>query len=429
MKPLSRRQAVAGLVCAPALHLAAARAEPVDDLQRAIEDAARRGVAFRLPAGVVVTRGLTLPAGAHLVGARGGSTLRLAGKGPLLRAGRIARLTLEGLRLEGAPADGHEGGLAHFNDVSGLSVTGCEIVAAARDGLRLEGCGGSIAGNRLRDIGATGILAIDSTGLQIENNEIAGCGDNGVRVWRWTKGYDGGRVVGNRIRDIASRSGGQGQNGNGVSVYRADGVRASNNDIRHCAWSHLRNNSCRDIVFVDNVCVECGETSIWAEFAFRDATISRNRVDGAGAGISMTNLAEHNGRGAVCTDNEVRNIRPIVSDDGKTVYPNQRAIHAEADARIAGNVVDGSPWVGVSLGWGPFLQNVTVEDNTIRNAPYGVSFSVAPGAGRGRIAGNRIGGASKAAIVALRWEEVASGDLIDGCAPWPNIECAGNRRL
>ena len=424
---LSRRDVFAGLLAAPALHLAASRAEAADDLQSAIEDATRRGKSFRLPPGLTRTRGLTLPGGAHLVGAPGGSTLRLLGEGPLLRAGRVATLRLEGVAIEGAPDASAKGGLVHFNDIPRLTVERCRIAHAAKDGLRVEGCGGRIAGNDLRDIGSTGVFAIDSVGMEIVDNTITRCGDNGVRVWRWKKGYDGGRVSGNRISSIETRSGGTGENGNGVSVYLADAVAATGNDIRNCAWSCLRNNSGRGVLFSGNVCREAKETAIWAEFAFRDATIVDNEIDGAGAGISMTNL-DHGGRGALRTGNKVPNIRPIIDSAGK-VFPNQRAIHAEADARVAGNIVDGSPWVGISLGWGPFLQNVAVEDNTIRNVPFGVSFSVAEGAGRGRIAGNRIGPVGKAAIVALRWEAEASGDLIDGCGKWTHIECAGNKRV
>ena len=424
----SRRQAVAGLIASPALLLAGARAEATGTLQAAIDDATRRGLSCRLPPGVTTTRGLTLPEGAHLVGARGGSTLRLAGSGPLLRGGRVSRIRVEGVRLEGARGDGHDGGLAQFHEVPRLTIENCQIVGAGRDGLRIERCGGRIGENTFRSIGRTGLFAIDSAGLGIDGNVIEDCEDNAIRVWRWKAGHDGTRVHGNRIRGVRSRSGGTGENGNGVSVYLADGVSVIGNDVGDCAWSALRNNSCRNVVFSRNVCANVGETAIWAEFAFRDVVITDNKVAGAGAGISMTNLAEHNGRGAICTGNEVRDIRPIVDASGK-VLPNQRAIHAEADARIANNVVDGSPWVGINLGVGPYLQNVSVENNVIRNAPYGVGFTVAPGAGRGRIVGNRIGEAAKAAIVALRWEEAASGDLIGGCGAWAHIECADNRRI
>ena len=427
MAQLTRRAALAGLIAAPALHLAEARAEPTRNLQNVIDAATRAGRAARLPKGATTTRPLILPPGAHLVGASGGSTLRLSGAGPLIRGERAARTRLEGVRFEGKSGDAKQA-LVSFSNISNLDILGCSFFDAAGDGLRIDSCGGRIAENIFERIGATALFSTDASGLVVENNRIAGCGDNGIRIWRWRSGYDGSRVSDNRIRKIDTRSGGTGENGNGVSLWLADGVTATRNDVRDVAWAALRNASCRNITFADNVCADVKETAIWAEFAFRDATITGNRIDGAGAGISMTNLAEHNGRGAICTGNIVRNIRPIVTPQGK-VLPNQRAIHAEADARIAGNEVDGSPWVGINLGWGPYLQNVSVEDNTIRNAPYAIGFSVAPGAGRGRIVGNRIANAGKAAVVALRWEDVASGDLLDGCGKWPNVECALNRRI
>lgn len=424
---LSRRSLVVGLVTAPALHLAASRAEAAADLQAAIEDATRRGQSYRLPRGVTRTRGLTLPGGAHLVGASGGSTLRLVGDGPLLRASHVDSLRLEGVTFAGDPRGATDGGLAQFTSVPRLRIETCVFTDAARDGLRLERCGGRIAGNTINRIGRGGLFSVDAVGLEIERNIVEDCGDNGIQVWRWTQGYDGARIAGNRIRAIRTRSGGSGENGNAISIFRAGGVSVIGNETRDAAFSAVRNNSGRGVVISDNICVNSGETAIFAEFAFRDVTIANNRVEGAAAGISMTNL-DHNGRGATCTGNIVRDIRPYVAPDGVT-YTKQRGIHAEADARVAGNVVDGSPWTCIHLGWGPFLQNVTAEDNIVRNAPYGISASVAPGAGRCRVARNSIGHVGKAAIVAMRWDEVVADNLIDGCGKWAHLECADNRRI
>jgi hypothetical protein len=60
----------------------------------------RAGVA-RLPPGVIVIRSLELPPGARLIGAPGGSTLKLIGPGPLLHATGSSGVTLESIVFDG----------------------------------------------------------------------------------------------------------------------------------------------------------------------------------------------------------------------------------------------------------------------------------------------------------------------------------------
>ena len=269
------------------------------------------------------------------------------------------------------------------------------------------------------------LFSLDAVGLSIKDNAISRCADNGIQIWRSEQGHDGTLLKANRITAIRNVSGGSGQYGNAISVFRAGGVNASGNSIADCAFSALRNNSGHDVSFIGNDCKSCGETAIFAEFAFRNAIIRDNRIDGALSGIQMVNFADAGGRGALCTGNILKNLPPQKPDGEGWGYG--AAIKAEADVLVAGNVIEGAPWIGVMAGWGPSLDNVRVEDNTIANAPIGVGVSVAPGAGRASVRGNRISGARDGAIAAMRWTEVVNAGLAEGAgSAYPQISVTGN---
>src|SRR5690606_27029986 len=116
-------------------------------------------------------------------------------------------------------------------------------------------------------------------------------------------------ISGNRIARIDWRGGGNGQNGNGVNVFRADGVIVAGNHIADCAFTAVRLNGTRNTQVSGNVCLNSGEVAIFSEFAFSGSVIANNIVDGAAGGISITNL-DNGGQLAVCSGNIVRNIFP-----------------------------------------------------------------------------------------------------------------------
>lgn len=395
--------AAACLVAAPAL----ARSER-GRLELAAATTLRRNE-IRLPPGVTTTRGLTLAPGTRLLADRAGSTLRLVGEGPLLRVEGADVIEIEGVAFDGARA-GREGGLIEARDVGALTMEGCVLRNAGRDAIRLERCGGKIARTTIRGAGRGGVFSLDSRGLTLQSLHVEDIGDNAIQIWTSTPRHDGAQILDCRIHKVANRSGGNGQNGNGISIFRAGGVTAKGNRISNCAFSALRNNGGRDVSFLDNACVASGETAIFAEFAYRDVTIRNNLIDGGSAGVQMTNFADAGGRGGVCADNVIRNIQRYF-DPKAEEWGSETGIKVEAETLVTRNRIEGAPWVGVLVGWGPSLKDVRVEDNIIRDAPIGVGVSVAPGAGRARIARNRIENAKDGAVVAMRWMKAASGDL------------------
>ena len=199
----------------------------------------------------------------------------------------------------------------------------------------------------------------------------------------------------NRIERIAAKSGGSGQNGNAINVYRAGSVIVSGNRIADCAFSAIRSNSGSNCQMIGNSCARLGETALWAEFAFEGAVIANNLIDKAATGIAVTNFND-GGRLAVVQGNLIRNLFLR-----KDAVPNGVGIAVEADSVVTGNVIEGSISYGIVIGWGRYLRDVSVTDNLIRNAFIGIGVSIDPAAGTALITNNLITGAKDGGIRAM----------------------------
>jgi uncharacterized secreted repeat protein (TIGR03808 family) len=396
-------------------------------LRNAIADATRGGRAYALPAGTTHTSNLHLPDGARLIGVPGTTRLVLEGEGPLLSADGAARIALSGLALDGADISlGGDRGLVDFSNVAEATISDCAIERSGGVGLRLRACGGRIERNAIRDIAAGGLFTTDATGLVIADNRLDRCGDNGIQVWRSVRGDDGARVSGNRVSDIRNISGGAGQYGNGISIFRAGGVLVANNTIRRCAFSAVRNNGGAGVIISENSCADLGETAIFAEFDFEGCIISDNSIDAAICGVQMVNFAGSQGRGAVCSGNIIRNLKPSQNHSGHE-FGYESGIKVEADATVVGNVIEGSPWVGILVGWGASLRDVAVQGNVVRDAPIGIGVSIVAGAGSAVIADNMISGASRGAVLGMNLDRAATSDLARGGPAPPQLRVSGNQ--
>ena len=405
------------------------RPDPVRDrsaaFAQAVRQAAERGVALRLPAGDVIVGDVELDVPVHIVGEKGARLVCAPGARRLLRA-RGADARIEGVRVEGArqrPTDPREDalGLLSFEDMRAVHVRDCVIVGAGGNGLTLERCGGVVVeGSAIRRAAEAAIFALDCQGARIVRNDIAHCGNGGILVWQSEKRHDGALVAMNHIRAIRADNGGSGQNGNGINVFRAGGVRVVDNDIAGCAFSAVRNNSGDEVVIARNLCRRSGEVAIFVEFAFFKALVASNLVEGAAAGISVTNMRE-GGRLATVTGNIVRDVAPVRGNEGEEGY----GIAAEADTAVTGNVVERAAKYGLALGWGPYLRNVTASGNVVRECPVGVAVSVVQGAGAAVITGNAFEHVRQA-VVGYEHTRRVTGDLVGARQRPRNVMLSGN---
>ena len=424
-QPLTRRHALIGLTtlaATPALAqsmldattLGVAADSGQDQstaLQSAVDQAASSGQTLRLPAGQIEILGLDIPGNLVIEGVPGGTVLAaLPGGSGIAITGR-ASLVLRDIGFAAAP----------------LTIQGSDDVALERCsfmavdiGVAIRDSGVTIRDCRFNDIGDAAIHSMDSRGLLIAGNRIENCGNAGIRIWRSDSGADGSIVTNNHIARIDWRGGGDGQNGNGINVFRADEVIIADNHIADCAFTAVRLNGTNNSQISGNTCLRSGEVAIFSEFEFSGSIIANNIVDGAATGISITNL-DVGGFLAVCAGNLVRNITPTSTVNPDTI---PIGIFAEADAAITGNTVHNVPGIGIAAGYGAFLRNVLISGNVVSEANYGIGVSVVDGAGAVQIGANMVA-AREHNIVGLAWSAVVETDLLNNAGDYPNVRLGG----
>ena len=306
-------------------------------LQKAVDAAAGRGVPLFLPGGSYRVGNIALSHGTTIAGTDGGAHLVAAGPAPIVHAEGQRDIALRGLDLDGSgggPTD-NRSGLIAFHACESVRLDGLNVHAGSSNGIYLDGCSGLVTGCSFASHAVAGIFANNSHELTLSQNRVTDCGNAGILVWQDASGPDGTIVTGNHILRIAARDGGNGQNGNGINIFRADNVLVADNVIDDCDFSAVRANTTRNVQIRGNTCTNIREVAIYSEFAFSGSVIANNVIDGAAAGISITNFKE-GGQLAVCSGNIVRNITPN-SPTNPDVTPY--GIYAEAETAITGNTI------------------------------------------------------------------------------------------
>ncbi|ODA66890.1 Pectate lyase superfamily protein [Methyloligella halotolerans] len=380
-------------------------------LQIAIQNAASSGTVLMLPAGTYAVGGLDLPSGVAIRGVPGRTVLKLSNADFIVKADGADGVSLEGLILDGGDQPlPEDAALLQANQTRHLEIANCRIFNSSENGVALQGCAGRVTYCEIGKIAKTALFSNDATGLEIAHNTIRDCGDNGIQVWRSEPGDDGTLVHANRIQRIEAKSGGSGQYGNGINVFRAGAVVVSNNRIADCAYSAVRDNSGRNCQIVGNSCSRLGETAIFVEFSFDGAVIANNVIDTAATGISVTNFNE-GGHLATVQGNLIRNLffRKDKSSGGI-------GIAAEADCAISGNVIERAPGYGLFLGWYKYLRDISATGNLIRNCHIGIGVSADGEAGFALITDNMISGAKDGAIRAMNGPKPVGPDLAESSA-------------
>ena len=450
-RSLTRRSLLAGLVATPALGLAAPKSllsaadfrggldashhgvtpgsedRSAKAFNRMLKEAATRNQPVFLPPGRYFVSNIDLPENIRISGVPGETRLVYSGDGSFMRSVGGKRVTLSDLVVDGANrwlADGQPG-LMTFQNTARLSIENCEILGAQKFAVWAERCAGRMSGNTISGAAESAIYAVECRDLAIRDNEVSDCGNGGILVHRWTKGFDGTIVSGNRISRIRANAGGTGEYGNGINVFRADDVQVANNYIADCAFTAIRSNAGSNVQVTANHCLNSGETAIYSEFGFDGAMISNNVIDGAANGILSVNFNE-GGRLAAINGNVIRNLKltaPYEQEDALFGI----GIEAESDAVVSANLIEGAPRWGMLIGWGPYLRDVSVTGNVIRQAPVGIAATVVEGAGHAMIRQNLFSETTEA-VAGYRWIEKVTGDLAQpGAESFAHLDIGENR--
>jgi uncharacterized secreted repeat protein (TIGR03808 family) len=398
-------------------------------LQRAINECARTRTPLVLAAGVYRASNLTLPAGAHVSGTRGATTLTLLGPGASLITGSGSdTITLSGLIFDGRRNELPErGALVRLENCQSVKIADCAFTASAGPAFIAIGSAGQLSDCTFTEIADVAVHVLDSRGFLIARNQIRDAGNAGIQVWRSRPGDDGAMIIDNRIEHVQNRLGGSGQYGNAINVFRAANVIVRGNRIRDCAFSAVRGNAASNLHIEGNSISNAREVAIYAEFGFEGALIASNDIKGAAIGISVTNFND-GGRLAVVQGNIVRNLlarRPAGTDpaDGAGI-----GIAVEADTAVSANIVENAPTAGIVLGSGPYLRDVAATGNIVRKCAIGVAVSVAPGAGTALIANNVISDTGRGAVVGMLRSRAVTGDLTKpGSEQYGQVTISGNR--
>lgn len=380
-------------------------------LQQAIDGAAAKQLPLFIPAGSYAVQDIKLHPKSHIFGVHGQSLLVQYGNAAIISTEYADDLRIEMINFEGGLSNNDNSQIVSLNFSKNINISDCQFFNANGTGLHLYACGGQIIGNQFHDIGQAALYCENSHNLTVMRNEIFDIGNNGILIWQGEKADDGSIVSHNYIYKINDRDGGNGQNGNGINVFKANNVIMSDNQFEQCAYSAIRINDGNNCQIINNQCHNIGEVALYAEFGFNGVMINNNLVDTAGAGISVANL-DQDGHLAIVKGNLLRNLTlraEATENDDSRAY----GIAAEADALIEGNVIENATNFGIGGGYGEYLRNVSVVNNMLKDCGYGITASVSQGAGRMTISNNSINNARHAAIVGFEWDEITTDDLVD----------------
>lgn len=368
--------------------------------QGILDKASKEDKPVYLPPGNYRISNVNLPERTRLMGLAGTARLIYSGGGAMLSALGCKQLVLDGIAFDGANRTLFEeyGGLLYARNCPDIQIKDCSFVGSLRSGISLDTCGGAVRNCQISGAaGLAGFFSVNGSGLTVSSNHISDCGNGGILIHRWQQGGDNTVVVNNRVTRINARDGGTGQRGNGINLFRADGVLVSGNHISDCAFSAVRANSANNASINGNTALNSGETALYAEFSFEGSNISNNIVDGATMGVSIANFNE-GGRLAVCANNLIRNLKT------EAPYPQEVqefgiGIGVEADTAVTGNVIENAPVAGLTLGWGSYLRNVLASNNIIRTSGVGIAVSVVDGAKTTVINSNLMQGCERGGII------------------------------
>ena len=393
-------------------------------LQDALLRASAEGRPLFLPPGTYYAQNLQVPSNLVVQGIPGKTVLAAAGTAPVARIAGSAHVRFESVTFSfgSSGPEGAEAGLLEIEASDHVTLTDCAFTGGKASGIAIHDAAAEIDSCDFLGHGLAAIFSLDSRGLTVSGNRIAGCGNGGILIWGNASRRGSSTVIGNSISGVGASNGGNGQNGNGINVFRCDDVLIANNRIADCAFTAIRLNATNNVVVSGNLCRNSGEVAIFSEFAFTGSVIADNIIDGAALGISITNM-DQSGQVATVTGNIVRNIRAA-----SAVNPDTRpiGIYAEAETAITGNTIYSVVGTGIRAGNGEFLRNVVIADNVLAAVNTGIGVSVADKAGPVSITGNSIT-AIDHGIVGMEWETVASDDLVRDAAKYPHVSLSGNR--
>jgi uncharacterized secreted repeat protein (TIGR03808 family) len=307
-------------------------------------------------------------------------------------------LRIEGqsnVRFEGLTFDGQNRALTDYvslrpafiavaNNAKNVVFSNCDIRNSPGIGLYLYNGASADIVNSAMSIHRVGIWSDDSL-LRALDNRLNQMSDNGIAVWRSTTTGDSSIVTGNTINGIDNLSGGTGQYGNGISVFRAIGLTIANNQIFNCKYSAIRCNGGGAHTITGNNIYNMREVAIFIEapgtgIDLTGVVVANNSISTVGNGISVANSGQFSdgvARSVVIQGNWIANVLDNPIPDAGYFPPSTIGfgIHVEQDCVVSGNLVDGAARIGIWVGTSTACRDLAVTGNVVRSAPIGIGVS------------------------------------------------------
>lgn len=366
------------------------------NLQDVLNAARSARLPLFLKAGTYVTGALDVTASngggnpLELVAAPGTVTIRLSGSAShLLNVVGVKNVSIRGIGFDGGnhTLTGPDvKGLVRFDGqtTSDFVLDDCTIYSSTRAGVVVvSGARGRITNNHISRC-QTGIYVYDGLAC-IEGNNLIDLFDNGICVWTHTATGNGSLVRNNTINWIANASGGTGEYGNGILVYRAGNVKVAEKNIFNAKYSAIRLNGTRDCHVLNNHCWNLREVAIFIEapgagINLSGCVVSGNTIDTAGLGISVANAGLYNdgsARRCIVSNNVINNmVINDISDPGQPASKTVgKGISVEVDADVMGNVIQNTKGSAISLGTNDATRNVMAVGNLMMGCPMGIGYS------------------------------------------------------
>lgn len=368
----------------------------VSNLQSAINNARSGAKPLQLLPGVYLTAQMLVDAASgggnrlEIFAEQGTVTVRLSAAAPyLLDVNNVPDVVVRGINFDGNNQTINGSGTAGLIRFEGASTTDfviseCNISNSPAAGVvAVSGARGRITDNRISNC-ATGIYAVDCQ-VMIKDNSLSGLNDNGICVWNSSVGGNGSWIVSNTINWVDNASGGTGEYGNGILIYRAGNVKVSENNIFNTKFSAIRLNAASNCHVVNNYCWNMREVAIFIEAPgagenLNGGIISGNNVDTAGFGISVSNSGLYSDGIAdrcVVSNNNIINItnNAVPYPDGSTSMTTGRGIAVETNAIITNNVISNTAGAAIGLGVNNAAKDIMATGNLINGCPMGIAYS------------------------------------------------------
>jgi len=294
-------------------------------------------------------------------------------------------------------------GVVRFSGVNGINnfvIDNCTITHSKGSGISTDNATGRICNNSIYGCD-NGICGLDSR-LQIERNSVNYCNDNGIQIWTSSVNGNSSTVSNNYITNISHNSGGTGQYGNGIVLYRAQNVRVINNVIGITDFSSIRLNQAGNCHVMGNFCFSAREVALFIECPGPGSSgtylvggvVANNIINGAGGGIAVVNsglAGDGVTRRITVIGNQISNItRTYISDYSN--YTFGIGILCEGGCNIVGNSIESTDIAGIMLGTNNASTDLLASGNFVRNTNIGIGYSADPSAVGTLISGNLISG-------------------------------------